>query len=116
MSDLDQCFESAAIRYQRWDVVSSGRGARFARQTNTSASSYTDETELRVWTVSARLARQAQFEALETAWAESKGGIYAATWTPPDESTAIAVLIREYRVVYAAHGRFEIECVLEEDL
>lgn len=113
---LNQCFEAASVTYQRWQVASSGRGARFVRQTNTSHSAYTDEPELRRWEVSATLADQAQFEALEQAWLDSKGGVYAQSWTPPDESTAIQVLILDYRVTYAAHGRFEVRLVLEEDL
>lgn len=113
---LDSCFESSALTYQRWQVASSGRGARFVRQTNTSHSTNTNEAEVRRWTVRAELAGQAQFEDLEDQWDAARGGVFSHNWTPPDEADPIAVRMASYRVVYAAHGRFEVEIELEEDL
>lgn len=113
---LDSCFESAAISYQRWQVASDGRGARFARQTNTSVGVNTGQPQARRWALSAQLATQAQFEYLEARWAESRGGVLSHTWTPPDESTPIVVRIDSYRPVYAAHGRFEVALEVEEEL
>ncbi len=113
---LDSCFESASITYQRWQTASDGRGARFVRQVNTSTSPNTNEAEVRRWSVSAQLANQAQFEDLEDQWEASRGGVFSHSWTPPDEADPIAVRIADYRVVYAAHGRFEVALELEEDL
>jgi hypothetical protein len=113
---LDTCFEEIGLTHQRWQVVSNGTGARFARQTNTSASTNTGKPVVRRWAARAELADQAQFEDLEDQWDQSRGGVFSHSWTPPDEGAAIAVRIASFRIIYAAHGRFEVALELEEDL
>lgn len=113
---LDSCFESSQLTYQRWQVAATGRGARFVRQTNTSASPNTNEPEVRRWQVRAELAGQAQFEDLESQWEQSRGGVFSHSWTPPDEASPISVRMASFRQTYSAHGLFEIEIELEEDL
>lgn len=112
---LDTCFEGASIEYARVQVATNGAGPRHVRQINTSHTPNTNEPEVRRWSVTAQLANQAQFEHLESVWAETKGGVVATTWTPPDESSEISVLVTSYQIIYAGHGRFEVALELEED-
>lgn len=116
VATLTGCFEGAELEYLRLQSADPvGPGARHARQTNTSYTKHTDLPEIRRWRVTARLANQTQYEAVEAVWALSVGGVRPVEWTPPDESTAIDVLIADYRPVHSAPGVFEVSMLLEED-
>lgn len=116
VATLSACFESASIerlRVQSADPV--GVGARHARQLNTSWTPHTNLPEVRRWSLRIDLGDLTEYLALEAVWAASKGGTLPVEWTPPDESTAIDVLIAEYRPVQAGPGRFSVSMTLEED-
>lgn len=116
VATLTGCFDAAQSLYQRFAVQDEvGPGARFSRQTNTSYTPHTDEPEVRRWTVRTELADQAQFESVEAVFAASKGGALPIEWTPPDESSAIDVLIVDYDPSASRPGLFTITMVLEED-
>lgn len=114
-ASLDVCFEAASIQYNRVQVGSDGASPRFVRQTNTSHSPYTNEAETRRWEVTATFTTYAEWVLIEAAWNATKGGIYPLAWTPPDESTPIAVRPIQYDPTYSAPDRFEVRMVLEED-
>lgn len=115
MADLTACFEAASTTYQRVQVASLGQGARKVRQVNTSRSPHTNEPEIRAWRVTARFTTQAEFEQFEQVWENTSGGVTFLSWVPPDEVSEINVRVDEYRCAYSAHGRFEVEMLLEED-
>ena len=116
VATLDACFESASLEYLRVQAADAvGVGASHARQLNTSYTPTTNLPEIRRWTVAAGLADLTEYLAVEAVWAASKGGTLAIEWTPPDESTAIDVLIADYRPVQGRPGLFEVRMTLEED-
>lgn len=115
VASLDVCIESASVQYQRIQVASSGPGARFVRQTNTSHTPNTNLPEIRRWRVSSESLNRDEFDDLEALHVAACDGVYAIEWTPPDESTAIAVRIASWRLVHAGPGRYALDAELEED-
>lgn len=112
---LEVKFERVDQQAARGSLRSDADGFVQVRQRQTSLSQVTGEAQTRAWECRSRLATQAEYDDLLTAWRATKGGVRTLDWTPPDGASEVRVYMETFQS-QPIGGRYVVAVTLREKI